>query len=162
MKYQHELKCPCFASLPIQEDLFISFLSKWRLLLIFSFLSQSLFLSTNQVFETLVLQGQQGLSGHFEMALTGRKKVAKSKLMVASNSQQRHIFRHMVSFYVPIKSWPQWPHILQKPLRKRVDIGHSIPVTSDFVKLLRPGFDRYIKTDHMSKNVPLLAVRGYH
>ena len=54
-----------------------------------------------------VLQGQQGLSGHFEMALTGRKKVAKSKLMVASNSQQRHIFRHMVSFYVPIKSWPQ-------------------------------------------------------
>ena len=54
-----------------------------------------------------VLQGPQGLSGHFEMALTGRKKVAKSKLMVASNSQQRHIFRHMVSFYVPIKSWPQ-------------------------------------------------------
>ena len=53
------------------------------------------------------IQGQQGLSGHFEMALTGRKKVAKSKLMVASNSQQRHIFRHMVSFYVPIKSWPQ-------------------------------------------------------
>ena len=109
-----------------------------------------------------LLQGQQGLSGLFEMALTGRKKVAKSKLMVASNSQQRHIFRHMVSFYVPIKSWPQWPHILQKPLRKRVDIGHSIPVTSDFVQLLRPEFDRYIKTDHMSKNVPLLAVKGYH
>ena len=56
------------------------------------------------------LQGQQGLSGHFEMALTGRKKVAKSKLMVASNSQQRHIFRHMVSFYVPIKPWPQQLH----------------------------------------------------
>ena len=59
------------------------------------------------VAESLDVQGQQGLSGHFEMALTGRKKVAKSKLMVASNSQQRHIFRHMVSFYVPIKSWPQ-------------------------------------------------------
>ena len=58
-------------------------------------------------FKVAHLQGPQGLSGHFEMALTGRKKVAKSKLMVASNSQQRHIFRHMVSFYVPIKSWPQ-------------------------------------------------------
>ena len=57
-----------------------------------------------------ILQGPQGLSGHFEMALTGRKKVAKSKLMVASNSQQRHIFRHMVSFYVPIKPWPQQLH----------------------------------------------------
>ena len=64
------------------------------------------------------------------MALTGRKKVAKSKLMVASNSQQRHIFRHMVSFNIPIKPWPQQPHILQKPLRKRVNIGHGIPVTS--------------------------------
>ena len=29
-----------------------------------------------------LLQGQQGLSGHFEMALTGRKKVPMSKLMV--------------------------------------------------------------------------------
>ena len=64
------------------------------------------------------------------MALTGRKKVAMSKLMVASNSQQRNNFRHMVSFYVPINPWPQQPHILQKPLRKRVDIGHSIPATS--------------------------------
>ena len=64
------------------------------------------------------------------MALTGRKKVAMSKLMVAFNSQRRHIFRHMVSFYVTIKPWPQQPHILQKPLRKRVDIGHSIPATS--------------------------------
>ena len=82
--------------------------------------------------------------------------------MVASNSQQRNNFRHMVNFYVPINPWPQQPNILQKPLRKRVDIGHSIPVTSDFVQLLRPEFDRYIKTDHMSKNVPLLAVRGYH
>ena len=64
------------------------------------------------------------------MALIGRKKVAMSKLMVASISQQRNNFRHMVSFYVPINPWPQQPHILQKPLRKRVNIGHSIPVTS--------------------------------
>ena len=64
------------------------------------------------------------------MALTGRKKVAMSKLMAASNSQQRHNFKHMVSFYAPIKTLPQWPHVLQKPLRKRVDLGHSIPVTS--------------------------------
>ena len=64
------------------------------------------------------------------MALTGREKVAMSKVMVASNSQQRNNFRHMVSFYVPINLWPQQPHILQKPLRKRVDIGHSIPTTS--------------------------------
>ena len=77
-----------------------------------------------------VLQGPQGLSVHFEMALTGRKKVAISKPMVASNSQQRNNFRHMVSFYVPINPWPQQPHILQKPLRKRVNIGHSILVTS--------------------------------
>jgi len=56
------------------------------------------------------LQGPQGLSGHFEMALTARKKVAISKLMVAYNSQQRYIFRHMVSFYVPIEPWPQQPH----------------------------------------------------
>ena len=53
-----------------------------------------------------------------------------SKLMVASNSQQRNNFRHMVSFYVPINPWPQQPHILQKPLRKRVEIGHSIRATS--------------------------------
>ena len=59
------------------------------------------------------IQGPQGLSGHFEMALTGRKKVAMSKLMVASNSQQRHNFKHMVSFYVPIKPWPQQPHKVQ-------------------------------------------------
>ena len=59
------------------------------------------------------VQGQQGLSGHFEMALTGRKKVAMSKLMVASNSQERHNFKHMVSFYVPIKPWPQQPHKVQ-------------------------------------------------
>ena len=59
------------------------------------------------------LQGQQGLSGHFEMALTGTKKVAMSKLMIASNSQQRHIFRYMFSFYVPIKPWPQQPHKVQ-------------------------------------------------
>ena len=63
------------------------------------------------------------------MALTGRKKVAMSKLMAASNSQQKHNFKHMVSFHVPIKPWPQRPHVLQKPLRKRVDIGHSIPMT---------------------------------
>ena len=53
--------------------------------------------------------------------------------MVFSNSQQSNSFRHMVSFYAPINTWPQQPHILQKkPLRKRVDmvIGHSIPVTS--------------------------------
>ena len=55
------------------------------------------------------LQGLQGLSGHFEMALTGRKKEAMSKLIVASNSQQRNNFRHMVSFFVPIKPWPQQP-----------------------------------------------------
>ena len=53
-----------------------------------------------------------------------------SKLMVPSYGQRRYICKHMVRFYVPIKSWPQWPHILQKPLHKRVDIGHSIPVTS--------------------------------
>ena len=34
-----------------------------------------------------IVQGPQGLSVHFEMALTGRKKVAMSKLMIASNSQ---------------------------------------------------------------------------
>ena len=65
------------------------------------------FFKKAEILVAFKLQGQQGLSGLFEMALTGRKKVAKSKLMVASNSQQRHIFRHMVSFYVPIKSWPQ-------------------------------------------------------
>ena len=59
------------------------------------------------------LQGQQGLSAHFEMALTGRKKVAMSKLIVPSNSQQKNNFRHMVSFYVPIKPWPQQPHKVQ-------------------------------------------------
>ena len=64
------------------------------------------------------------------MALTGIKVVAMSKIMVASNSQQRNNFRHMVSFYVPIKPWPKQPHILKKPLRKRVDIGHSIPMNS--------------------------------
>ena len=64
------------------------------------------------------------------MALTGRKKVAMSKLMVASYSQQRNNFRHMVSFDVPINPWPQQPNILQKPLRKRVDIRHSILVTT--------------------------------
>ena len=47
-----------------------------------------------------------GLSAHFEMALKGRKKVAMSRLMVASNSQQRNNFIHMVSFYVPIKTLP--------------------------------------------------------
>ena len=52
------------------------------------------------------LQGPQGLSAHFEMAKTGRKKVAMSKLMVASNSKRRYIFEHMVSFYVPIKNLP--------------------------------------------------------
>ena len=57
--------------------------------------------------------GPQGLSAHFEMALTGIKKVAMSKLMVASNNQQRKNFRHMVSFYVPIKPWPQQPHKIQ-------------------------------------------------
>ena len=64
------------------------------------------------------------------MALTGRKIVAMSKLMVASNSHRRDICKYMVGFYVSIKPCPQCPHILQKPLRKRVDIGHSIPVTS--------------------------------
>ena len=53
-----------------------------------------------------MLQGPQGLSVHFEMALTGRKK-AMSKRMVVSNYQQRYIFKHMVSFYVLIKPWPQ-------------------------------------------------------
>ena len=53
-----------------------------------------------------------------------------SKLMVASNSQQKNNFRHMVSFDVPINPWPQQPNILQKPLRKRVDIRHSILVTT--------------------------------
>ena len=47
------------------------------------------------------------------MALTGRKKVAMSKLMVASNSQEKHNFKHMVSFCVPIKLWPQQPHKVQ-------------------------------------------------
>ena len=64
------------------------------------------------------------------MALTGRKKVAMSEVMVAFSSQQRNNFRHMVSFYVPINPWPQQPHILEKPLRKRVNIGHSTLVTS--------------------------------
>ena len=60
-----------------------------------------------------ISQGPQGLNVHFEMALTGRKKEAMSILMVASNSQQKHIFRHMLSFYVPIKPWPQQPHKVQ-------------------------------------------------
>ena len=30
------------------------------------------------------------------------------------------------------------------------------------MRLQRPGFDRYIKTDHMFTNVPLLAIRGCH
>ena len=47
------------------------------------------------------------------MALTGRKKVAMSKLMVAYNSQERNNFKHMVSFYIPIKPWPQQPHKVQ-------------------------------------------------
>ena len=51
------------------------------------------------------------------MALTGRKNVAMSKLMVACNSQRRCIFL-------------TYGQILCKPLRKGVDIGHSIPVTS--------------------------------
>ena len=59
------------------------------------------------------VQGPQGLCGHFEMALTGRKKVAMSKIMVASNSQRSYIFKHMVTFYVPIKPWPQQPHKVQ-------------------------------------------------
>ena len=58
------------------------------------------------------------------------KKVAISKVMVASNSQQKYNFKYMVSFHVPIRPLPQWPHVLQKPLCKRVDIGHSIPATS--------------------------------
>ena len=53
------------------------------------------------------IQGPQGLSAHFEMAQTGRKKVAMSKIMVVSNSKRRHNFNHMVSFYVPIKPLPQ-------------------------------------------------------
>ena len=61
----------------------------------------------------IIIQGQQGLSGHFEMALTGRKKVAMSKLMIASNSQRRHIFKYMVSFHLTIKPWPQQPHKVQ-------------------------------------------------
>ena len=75
----------------------------------------------------LIIQGPQGLSAHFEMALTGRKNVAISKLMVASNSQLGYNFKHMVS---PL---PQLPHVLQKPLRKRVEIGHSIPMTNILV-----------------------------
>ena len=59
---------------------------------------------------TDIAQGPQGLSVHFEMALTGRKKVAMSKLMKACNSQQMHICKHMVNFYVPIKPWPQQLH----------------------------------------------------
>ena len=69
------------------------------------------FLNTQKTWPILtslkIVQGQQRLNVHFEMALTGRKKVAMSKLMIASNSQRRHIFRHMVSFYVTIKPWPQ-------------------------------------------------------
>ena len=82
------------------------------------------------IFSPMHVQGLQGLSAHFEMALKGRKKVAMSNLMVAPNSQRRYIFKHMVRLYVPIKPCPQWPHILQKLLRKRVDIGHSIPMSS--------------------------------
>ena len=42
-----------------------------------------------------------------------KKKVAMSKLMVGSNSQRKNIFIQMVSFYVPIKPWPQQPHNVQ-------------------------------------------------
>ena len=76
------------------------------------------------------VQGPQGLCVRFEMALTGRKNVAMSKLMVASNSERRHICKHMVRFYVPIKPWPRGPHSLKKPLRKRRDTVHSVTVTS--------------------------------
>ena len=60
-----------------------------------------------------IIHGPQGLSVHFEMALTKRTKVAMSKLMVASNKQRKHNFKHMVNFYIPIKPWPQQPHKVQ-------------------------------------------------
>ena len=46
------------------------------------------------------LQGLQELSGLFEMALTGRKKVAMSKLMVAPNGQRKDICKYIVRFYI--------------------------------------------------------------
>ena len=54
----------------------------------------------------------------------------------------------MVRFYVPIKPRHQRPHILQKPLRKRVDIGYSIPVTSipvlcESEELIRIKYDKF-------------------
>ena len=53
------------------------------------------------------IQGPQGLSVHFNLAQTGRKKVAMSKLMIPSNSQRRNNFKGEVSFYVPIIYQPQ-------------------------------------------------------
>ena len=53
------------------------------------------------------LQGPQGLSAHFNLAQTGRKNVAMSKLMIPCNSQRRKNSKGEVSFYVPIIYQPQ-------------------------------------------------------
>ena len=49
------------------------------------------FLNTQKTWPILtslkIVQGQQRLNVHFEMALTGRKKVAMLKLIIDSNSQ---------------------------------------------------------------------------
>ena len=53
------------------------------------------------------VQGPQGLSVHFNLAQTGRKNVAMSKLMIPCNSQRRNNSKGEVSFYVPIIYQPQ-------------------------------------------------------
>ena len=52
-------------------------------------------------------QGPQGLNVHFNLALTGRKNVAMSKLMIPCNSQRKNNSKGEVSFYVPIIYQPQ-------------------------------------------------------
>ena len=56
---------------------------------------------------SFLIQGLQGLSVHFNLAQTGRKEVAMSKLMMLSNSQIRNNSTGYVSFYVHIMYQPQ-------------------------------------------------------
>ena len=98
------------------------------------------------------------------MALTGRKKVAMSKLMVPIIANKG----------TPLKTWSVYMYLSNprlSTLTKYRYTGHryTMPYVYPFaqrfflnVKSLRPVFDSYIKTDHMPKNVPSLAIRGYH
>ena len=86
---------------------------------------------------------------------------AMSKLMVASNSQGRQICKRIVSFYVPVKPWPQQSH-QQRVYQSLLHYVLCLPFCAEVFIKCEVTDARYIKTDHMSKNVPLLAIRGYH